>query len=169
MSTAHIHSPETIRKFRSQFVKFDGECRQALASVSGDVSSVGEWLRREQLAHWKRELRRREELVQQARLDYLRVTQGDKYLEKQTGVDERKILERAQRAKQEAEQKIEKVKRWIWTLDQKTGKLLQPCSTFSSLLERLTPQALGRLDRMLDRLDEYLRPSGGPPSNEGAP
>ena len=151
MPTAHIQSPDVIRKFREQFVKFDNECQQALAAVRGDVSRVGEWLRREQVAHWKFELRRREEAVQQARLDYLRAVQGDKYHAKVSGVDERKELERAQRMKREAEEKIEKVKRWCWTIDQKAGKLLQPCSTFSAHLERVTPQALGRLDLLLDQ------------------
>ncbi len=95
--------------------------------------------------------------------------QGDKYHAKVSGVDERKALERAQRMKREAEDKIEKVKRWSWAIDQKAGKLLQPCSTFSSHLERVTPQALGRLDHMLDRLDDYLRPAGSPPPAGGTP
>lgn len=167
MATAHIDSPDVLKTFRERFVKFDAECRQALAAVSGDVNQVGEWLRREQLAHWKRELQRREEKVLQARLDYIRATQEDKYHRKVSGVDEKKALEKAMRLKQEAEQKIDKVKRWILTLDQKTSKLLLPCSSFSSHLERTTPVALGRLDRLLDKLDDYLRPSATPQDDKG--
>ncbi|MBI3829516.1 MAG: hypothetical protein HY291_08365 [Planctomycetes bacterium] len=167
MATANIQSPDVIRRFREQFVKFDDECRQALTSVNGDVGRVSDWLRREQLAHWKRELQRRDEKMQQARLDYLRATQSDKYQGKNSGVDELKILERMKRMKQEAEKKIENVKRWSWALDQKAGKLIQPCSTFHSLLEYMTPQALARLDRMLDNLDDYMRITGAPPADGG--
>lgn len=169
MSTAHIQSPGILKKFREQFVKFASESQQALASVNGDVSRVSDWLRREQGAYWKAELRRREDLVQQARLEYLRAIQGDKVHAKVSGVDERKLLERAQRRKREAEEKIELVKRWSWTIDQKAGKLLQPCSSFATLLDQMTPQALGSLDRMLDHLDEYLRPSDAPPPSGGKP
>lgn len=168
MATAHIDSPDVLKHFRERFVKFDAECRQALSSVAGDVSQVSEWLRREQLAHWKRELQRRDEKVLQARLDYIRATQEDKYHRKVSGVDEKKALEKAMRMKQEAEQKIEKVKKWILTLDQKTSKLLLPCASFASHLERTTPVALGRLDRMMDKLDDYLRPSAAPQEGSGA-
>ncbi len=158
MATANISGPEVLKRFRHRFVKFDDECRQALGAVNGDVARIVEWLRREQLAHWKRQLRKREEMVQSFRLEYLSATQEDKYHRKSSGVDERKRLEKAKRMKTEAEDKIQLVKKWSMVIESKSGTLLRPCSSLSTTLEIKTPRALARLDKMLDSLDNYLRP-----------
>ena len=92
MAKANISAPDVIKDFRNRWIKFDDEAKQALASIQGDVQRVTEWLRREQLAHWKRELRRRHEKEQTARQEYVRAIQGDKYAGKSSGVDERKLV-----------------------------------------------------------------------------
>ncbi|MCZ7646765.1 MAG: hypothetical protein M5U26_16005 [Planctomycetota bacterium] len=160
MAHANITDPEVLKTFRHHYVKYDEECRQALSAVRSDVFRAAEWLKREQMAHWKRQLRRCEDMAQQARLDYNRAVHGEKYHGKSSGVDERKLLERAMRAKEEAEQKLANVKRWSVAIENEAGKLLGPCMVLESLMERMTPQALARLDQMIDSLDDYLRPSG---------
>lgn len=161
MAKANISNPEILRTFREKYVKFDDECKQALGSVTSDVSRIVEWLRREQLSHWKRQFRKREEMVQSLRLEYLRAIQGDKYQGKSSGVDERKRLEKAQRMKTEAEEKIQLVKKWSMQLEQKTGKLLQPVSTLSTVLLEMSPKILQRLDQMRDSLDDYMKATSG--------
>ncbi len=168
MAKAHISSPEVLRTFREKFVKFDDDSKQALSSVSGDVSRVIEWLRREQKAYWKQQLRKREELVQSLRLEYNRAIQGDKYQGKSSGVDERKRLDKALRMKAEAEQKIESVKRWSITIESKAGKLLMPCTSLATQLEVMTPKMLARLDQMMESLEDYLRLSSSTPPLGGS-
>ncbi len=160
MSNANISDPEVLKRFRQQFVKFDADCRQALGSVRGDIYRVIDWLQREQLSHWQRQLRKREELVMQARLEYQRAASGEKFHGKSSGVDERKILDRMMRLKEEAELRIERVKHWSWAVDQETGKLMHPCAALGRLLDHQSPQTIARLDRMIDSLDDYLRAQG---------
>lgn len=157
MSNANITSPEVLRDFRVKLVKFDGKAKQALASVKEEVSRVTEWLKREQDAHWKRQIRKWEEAVVQLRIEYLRVTQSDKYLRGSSGVDEKKALERAIRMKELSQQKLENVKKWSWAVEHKAGKLLQPCNNMAHQLEHLTPRALARLDTMMESIEDYLK------------
>jgi len=159
-ASANINSPEVIKRFRSRFVGFDGECRQALTGVRTDVRKVLDWLKREQAPSWRQQLRKREELAEKARREYTSALHGRKYARKESCVDEKKALDKALRHKAEAEERIRAVKKWAMAIDQKADKLAQPCVTLSALLQRLTPKALARLDKMLDSLDEYLRPPG---------
>lgn len=159
--SAHIDSPDVIRKFRSQFVVFDTDCRRALEGSRTDVSRIQEWLRREQLGYWQKELRKREELAEQARRDYTSARYRDGFSGRQSCVDEKKALDRAVRLKEEAEQKIRAVKRWLQQIEREVANASGACQSLASLLDLATPNALARLDQMLDRLDHYMRSHSG--------
>jgi hypothetical protein len=156
---ANISSPEVIKRFRARMVEFDSECRRALEGSRSEVSRIEDWLRREQATYWKRELRKREEIAEQARRDYLSAVHNDGgYGGKKSAVDEKKLLDRALRRKAEAEAKVQAVKRWLMTIDKQVADVSGACLSLSSLLDSVIPKALARLDQMLDSLDEYMRP-----------
>lgn len=159
MSGANIQSSEAIRTFRSNFVKFSASAQQAVDSARSEVSSVADWLIREKSVYWERELRRREDAVERARGEYIRANQEDKYHRKTSSVLEKKALDRAILRKKDAEEKIEAVKKWSRVLQEKSSNLLQPCAALSTTLCALTPQALARLDLMLESLEAYHRAS----------
>jgi len=159
-SSANINSPEIIKRLRGRFVDFDSKCRQALTGVHADVRRLLEWLKREQGPYWRQQFRRREEAAEKARREYASALHGRKHTRKVSVVDEKKALDRAMRLKEEAEEKLKAVRKWVLAIEHRADKLRQPCITFSSLLASLTPRALARLDQMLDSLDEYLRPDG---------
>jgi len=153
---AHIDSPEVIRRFRVQLVRFGERCRSALEETYSDVRMVRGWLQREMHAHWKRQLQRRQEAMEKARREYAEARQGNRYMGKTSAVDEKKALDRAIRLKEDAELKLRAVKKWSLLLEQEIGKRLQPCRSLDARLDTLIPQALARLDGMLDSLDAYF-------------
>ncbi|MHC4915355.1 MAG: hypothetical protein ACYTGB_07665 [Planctomycetota bacterium] len=159
--SANVDSPEVIRRFRAKLVDFDETCREALDGIRVDVNRVLQWLRREQVGEWKRQLRKREELVEGARRRYFKALQDAAEAGKRGAVDEKKELERAERLKAEAEEKIRSVKRWAMVIEDRSAKMLRPCAALSGLLNSLTPKALERLDTMLDSLDDYMRSAAG--------
>ena len=161
---ADIQSPEVIKRFRGSFVKFTEHCQRSIEDVQRDVSRVQQWLEHEQSAHWKREVRRREEIVQRARGEYTRARADSGPLSKTSCVDEKKALDKALRLREEAEQKLRAVKKTLMTIEQNVAKSLGPCVALSSMLSVLAPRALTRLDTMLDKLDDYLRPTVSGPS-----
>jgi hypothetical protein len=158
--SANIRSPEAIRRFRFRFVEFTELAHLALDTAAGDVRSVNEWLRHEQLPYWQREHRRRHEELGRTWREYVNARYGDRRMGKPSCVDERKAWERARRMKEEAERKIEFVKGWLRAVERETDRLKSPCSKLQTLLDSLAPRALVRLDTMLDGLDEYLRAAG---------
>jgi hypothetical protein len=140
-------------------VKFKERCGTALADTYTDVQSVEAWLDREIRPYWKRQLRRRQEAVEKARRDYAEALWASKNVGKPSPVDEKKALNRAIQLKEEAELKVQKVRRWSQVMRREIGKRLLPCRSLGSLLDTMCPKALSRLDQMLDSLDLYFHRS----------
>jgi hypothetical protein len=162
---ANIQSPDVIKRFRARFIKFIEEARRAVEDIQRDISKVQQWLGHEQLAYWKRELRKREETAERARREYTRARTERGPLRKRSCVDEKKAFDKARRLHEEAERKLGTVKKTLLTIEQRTAKAIGPCLALSSMLAAQAPQAVLRLDSMLDKLDDYLRPA---PSGPGA-
>jgi seryl-tRNA synthetase len=157
--SARIDSPEILKEFRAEFLKFAQACRQALAAVDSDVRSADGWLSRDQRLTLKMQIRKCDEAVNNAQREYNQARWDQKNLSRSSGVEEKRVLDRAKRRKEELEQKAAAVEKWIVMLDDQVGKLNRPCLALSNLLDSTTPRALADIDRMLDRLDEYLRPA----------
>src|SRR5437667_12505042 len=111
-NSARIDSPDVIKDFRVQLIKFDEVCRQSVAGIRSDVHHAMQWLQHDQMSHWKQEYRKAEELVRQAKSEYLLARYGATNIRKPSYVDEQKALRRAEMKKETCEKKMAAVKRW---------------------------------------------------------
>jgi hypothetical protein len=133
-------------------------------SCAADVHGTREWLRTEQRLSLKVQLRKCEEALAAAKSAYEQVRWGVDKSNRSSGMEELRALEKAKQRKEEVERKAAAVKKWTGVLDQSIMRMMGPCNALTILLDQRTPQAMARLDRMLDHLEEYFRPSpGGPP------
>ena len=155
--SANIRDPEVIRRFRAQFIRFCEAAQRALDSTANDVASVTDWLSGEQMRHWKLQHRKRHEEMKNAWREYVNARHGDRRMGKPSSVDERKAWERAKRRKEEAEEKIALIKRWVMRLEREAEKLRPPCVRFEEVLLTNMPRAVARLDHMLENLEIYLQ------------
>jgi hypothetical protein len=157
---AHIDSPEVIKELRKHYTTFDQISKNALMGCTSDVRATLEWVRTEQRSYWNLQLRKRDEELNVAQSEYSQAKwasgRGDL---RTSGVEELRALQRAKRRKEEVEQKIQIINRWTALLEQQVGKLMGPVNALSILLDKNTPRILARLDRMLENLQEYLRPA----------
>jgi hypothetical protein len=157
---ANIDSPEVIKELRKHYSTFDQVARNALMGCASDVRSTLEWLKTEQRSHWGFQLRKCEEALNVAQSEYSQAKwasgRGDL---RTSGAEELRALQRAKRRKEEVEQKIQVLNRWAALLDQQVHKLMGPVNALSILLDKNTPVTLARLDKMLENLQEYLRPA----------
>lgn len=162
---ARIESPEIIRALRVRFVKFDEGCRDSLSSCDAHIRATGAWLAHDQRLFLKLQLRKCDEAMAVAQREYAQARWGGpQSLSRSSGVEEKRALDRAKRRKEEVEAKMAALEKWVVRLDDQVDKLKRPCVALSNLLDHTTPRALARIDRMLDSLEEYLRP----PPPEGA-
>ena len=156
---ARIDSPDVIREFRRRFVAFDQAVRNALMGIDTEVRTAADWLRGEALMNWRRRQRRCEEAMNNALRELRQAQMNTDAAQKASHVDEKKAYDKARRMKEEADRKVEGVKKWAIILDQKAAKMLGPCRAFGARMDSVTPRALARLDAMLISLEEYLSDS----------
>ena len=157
--SANIYSPDTVRRFRERYRKFDKRARRAVELVSGDLRSLSEWLSREQQVYWRGMVRRRHDEMKQAWRDYVNARHRPRSMGRGSSVDERKAYERSKMMKAQAERKLAVVEHWIRVLEGEAEKLMPGVRRLDSMLEELSPKAVARLDHMLDRLSEYMGPT----------
>jgi hypothetical protein len=165
-----INTPDVIKDFRIQFVKFNEGCRSALSEVRAESENVQQWLTHEQIPHLKQELRKCEELVNQARSKYTFAKADSPAYGKSSAIDELKALKKAERRKEEVEKRLAAAKKWATLLDREATKLMAPINNLSNMLDVNVPKGLAKLDYMVRSLEEYLRmslPDAGIPVNLG--
>jgi hypothetical protein len=156
-SRARIESPEVIRELRNHLAVFDQKCRNALMACSGDIQNTREWLRNDRQPYWKLQIRKREEEMTNAKRELAQAKWASEHGGRSAGVDEMRALEKAKRRFEEAQQKIETVKKWTLLLEQRISKMLGPCHSMLILLDQKVPQGISRIDQMLDDLEAYFR------------
>ena len=158
---ANVGSPEVIAAFRHRFIEFVEQARASVEEAQRNAQAVGEWLRREQMPHWKRLHRREHENTERARREYSQARHDSTHHGKAGSVDERKAYEKSKRKLEETEQKVRATQQWLVRVEQEGMRMLQPCSRLSTMLAAEAPKAVVRLDQMLESLDDYLRRSTG--------
>ena len=161
MSGADISDPEAIRIFRFQLNKFLQSCATALSGSDTELGKVTDWLRVEQQAHWKKQIRVREEAYQEARRVWLAAENDVKYGQnsrgpaKHSSIDERVMMDKARRKRDEAEERLALVRKWLLKVEQDGAPLVHQCTDHDLALRDLGNKALAQLDRLSAALDTY--------------
>jgi hypothetical protein len=152
---ARVLSVEVMKDAKACLVEFMETCGTALMSVDADINRITQWLQ-QQVGHWKRELRKREDEVNRVKTDIMR-KRIIAAPEPASVVEEEKFLRRAKARLDSAQRKLEAVKRWapVWERE----AMLYKTSThrLSEALHADLPAALVRLERMFRSLEEYTR------------
>ncbi|MCL4220305.1 MAG: hypothetical protein KJZ65_02935 [Phycisphaerales bacterium] len=152
---ARITSIAALREFRPALIKFVEEARAALIAAEADASRTIDWLSRDQAPFWKKEIRRRQDAIVQAKTNLFnkqRTASGDP----RSAVEERKALELAQRRLEEAETRAANTQYWIRQLEKEHMAYKGAAQMLSSQLVALEDKALYDLDRMSAALEEYV-------------
>lgn len=156
-SSARVTSIEALRKFRTALIRFEEEAGMALAQADTEALRTIDWLKGDRLAYWKAEKLRREEKLKSAKSELSRAQTMTSDMSPKSFIDQKKAVERAKRAVQEAADKQAATRRWIRQLGKEymmyKGRV-QPLATDVSA--RL-PAARHTLEQMAQRLDEYTQ------------
>lgn len=166
---ARIYAVEALKAFRPALVKFAEETSSILAGADNDIAAAAIRLRTERLPYWGAEIRRRREELVRAKAK-LSMKQYAPEGESRSTVDERKAVERAQRAVQEAEEKEAATRRWIRELERAQATFAGALGGLRSAVCADIPRAIGEIDRMNAALEAYIRlaPSkAGPLDRQG--
>ncbi len=154
---ARVTSIDAPARFRPALVKFIEEARSAIGSCQSDAGRALEWIRREQTPYWRREVRVRTDALTKAKSEVIRKASTPT----PTGappstVEERKAAAKAQRALEEAQERLENCQAQERRLQRAIEEYKGGVQELASLLAADLDEAVHTLDRMTAALEAYV-------------
>lgn len=164
---AFVTSLDALERFRAALCAFQHEGTQALSSVQTEARRFAEWLKHDQLAYWRQEIRRREDLVAEAKGDLHRCLSATIDPRRTPScLQEKKLLAIAKRRLEEAEAALASVRRWIPIVEQELFEFHARVEPLATSLANGVPRALADLDGSLARLAAYLETEAPPRADD---
>ena len=149
---AQITSIEALEAFRAQLIQFLSEIGPVVDEAGGEVVRMRFWLQNEQRDFWQGQLRRRQRKLEEAQAELfnarLSVFQDSTILPHM-------VVQKAQRAVQEAEQKLAAIKKWERELDNLAEPQLKQLDQLRGFLATDMNKAVAFLDQVMRALEAY--------------
>jgi hypothetical protein len=149
---------EVFRQFRAALLKFAQAADLALSGADSDIQSIRSWLEVEQTTFWVAQRRKRAEAVQQAK-DAVRQKKLYKDASGRTpgAVEEEKILGKCMAALEEADRKLEAIKKWMPRLARAADLYKGGVARLHGTVGGDIPRAVALLDRLAESLEQYVQ------------
>ena len=163
--SADVKSIDALKDAKAALAEFRNVARIALAEAFSDVQRPHSWLQGDRRTWWQAEVRRRQEKVNQAKSDLYRA-QLAAMDDRPSCIEQRKQLQRSERALEEAHRKVELVRKWTRVLDREMLLFRGKCQPIARAVDGDLAKGEARLEVLLDDLDAYVRlqaPASGPP------
>lgn len=163
MSTgANVQSTEAIDAVRRSLALFVDQVQEALAELEAEMRRMLEWLEHDRPRFWKSQTRLAHDQVHEAQQALHRCLMFPVAGERPSCYEERSTLKRAQARLAYCEEKTERVRHWQRAVQHELFEYEGRISQLVRTVEIDVPQAIGTLDKVLRRLDEYQRLQSGP-------
>lgn len=163
-SGARVSDIRALIEFRPSLIRFSEDAQRALTSPGSDAGRVMTWLQQERLPYWKREIRIRSE---QAVVANSKLVQQTTSQNPRPSVDARKAYELAKRRVREAEEKFERTRRALLTLQKEIDRYRGAVQPMASIARADMSTAVGRLDGFIESLEEYTKSTLGDEKSSG--
>jgi hypothetical protein len=165
-SQATVHSVEALTQFRAGLALYSEETLAALGAVGAEVRRTVLWLEQNRPGYWHDQIKRRRELVSQAKAEVFR-----KKLQKRPDYnppmsEQMENLRKAEASLQEAEKRLTLVRKWQPRLQHAVLEYQASVQRIKDLAATDIPNAALLLGRIVESLEAYLRVQ--PPSGAGS-
>jgi len=160
---------EVFGLFRAAMLKFAQGVTQSLSNADSQIARTHSWLEGEQRSYWEGQIRKRQEAVLKAR-DAVRQKKLYKDFSghTRTAIEEEKILAQCVAAVEEAQRKLEAIRKWLPRLEKAADLYRSGVSRLSRTVEGDVPRAVALLDRLAVSLEGYVQieaPAGAMPES----
>jgi len=158
MSTpAKVGSIDALRQFRAAMVKIAEAADAAIGDAESEIQRIINWVETDQATYWAGQHRKRQEALVKAK-EALRHKQIFKDVTggRQATVEEEKAVAIAIRRLEESDHKIAAIKRWSRQLEKEFHLYKGSVQRLQTSISSGIPVALGKLDRMVIALDQYV-------------
>ncbi|MGP0069052.1 MAG: hypothetical protein ACLQGP_36310 [Isosphaeraceae bacterium] len=164
-SQVSVHSVEALKDLRVALALYGEDTLAALGAVGAEVRRTVRWLEQDRPAYWQDQIKRRRELVSQAKAELFR-RQLQKRPDHTPAMSEQKEnLHKAEASLQDAEKRLIMVRKWQPRLQHAVLEYHASVQRLKDLSATDVPSAVDLLSRLIDALEAYLLVQ--PPSGSG--
>lgn len=150
--TANITSVEAVAAFRAALIVYLTKARPVLEEISGELIRTRQWLEDDQRRHWEQQFRLRSRKLEEARAELFNATLSK--LQEASSLHHMAV-QRAQRAVQECEGKLNMIRKWSRDLEPKAAPMVKLAEQFQTFLSADMPRGLAYLDSIIEALERY--------------
>jgi hypothetical protein len=163
--SANVQSSEAIEAVKAALVFFKDQVDQALTTNDIEMRRVLDWLEHDRPRYWKTRVRVAHDEVTAAKAALTRCLMYPINDERPSCYEERAELKKAEAQRAYCEEKAERLRHWIREVRHELFEYEGRTSQLVELVEAEVPLAMGTLDKLLNRLQEYqatrVRSGGG--------
>jgi hypothetical protein len=153
-----VEDSEVFNVLRIALIKFAQAADSALSNAETQVSRTHFWLDGEQTTYWQNQFRARAEAVTKAK-DAVRQKKLYKDASGRTpsAVEEEKALQKCMAALEEAQRKLELIRKWKPRLEKENDSFRGGVSRLRKDLEDDIPRAVALLERLAMSVEQYAQ------------
>ena len=157
MGQARLTRIDAVAEMAAAVEAFRNEAAAALESLDLEIRRALEWIHHDRREHWDHEVRRGWERITEARVQLQQAMTARRVDDHDPAcIDEKKVLARAKRRLEIAQEKVEAVRHCTRAIDHAVDDYRGARTPLASWLESDAHKALAALRRMMDNLEDYL-------------
>ncbi|AGA30370.1 hypothetical protein [Singulisphaera acidiphila] len=155
MSQANVRSTDAIKQFKLALLTYAEDSRVALGAMEMEIRQVRNWLERDQYTYWTSQVKRAKEKIAEARTELNRRRLSQSNSDAVSDSDQKEALRIAKHRLEEAEDKVERIKKWGPVLEHALSEYHSQSQPLSDKLSGGLVGSLALLERMIVALEEY--------------
>jgi hypothetical protein len=160
---ARVRSLDDLEAFRSSLIVYLTKARQNVNQVGEEIKRTRTWMMNDQRVYWTEQLRKRSRMLDQANAEMMTARLSN--LKDNTTLQQQAVR-KAKAAVEQAQQKLENVKRWSRDFDRFADPLARKLESLRHFLEHVLPEGvsqIGQLHRLLESYAGTGSPLDSPP------
>jgi hypothetical protein len=155
-NSANVQSSEAIEAVRAALLSFIEQASDAITTLDLEMRRVVEWVEHDRPRHWKNQNRLATDRLNEAQAELHRCLMYPKTINERPAChEERQAVKVAQARVDYCQRKAERVNHWKRILPHDVAEYKGRISRLKRLVEFEVPAAIGILERILRRLEEY--------------
>jgi uncharacterized coiled-coil DUF342 family protein len=157
---AKITSVEALEAFQNTLVVYLDKARRAMDEISDEVRRTRTWIEADRHVHWKNEVKRRTRMLEMKQQELFSARIGNLAEPTQT---HQQAVRRARKALDEANEKLDRVRRWNREFDNRVEPLARHADKLRHTLTVDMAKAVASLKQSIESLHQYadVQPAKG--------
>jgi chromosome segregation ATPase len=161
---ARISSIDALEAFRAELIRYIEHARVALEDMTGDARRTRTWLDVDRTQYWASQFKKLTKQLHQAEEELYSANLTSPHA---SNAIQKMAVQRAKRKLEEAEAKINLIKRWRQVYDNRTAPLLHQLEPMFAQVGQRLPKAVHALSETIKILQAYAE--SGRPAQPKAP